>query len=112
MTGARLKEVLEDVADNLFNPDPYYQQGGDMVRCGGLGYAIDVSKPAGSRISAMTLLKTGKVIAPEKEYTVTGWASVNEGTQGPPVWDLIERYIAAAKTLRVTPNRSVKISGA
>ena len=60
MTGARLKEVLEDVADNLFNPDPYYQQGGDMVRCGGLGYAIDVSKPAGSRISAMTLLKTGK----------------------------------------------------
>ena len=54
MTGARLKEVLEDVADNLFNPDPYYQQGGDMVRCGGLGYTIDVGKPMGSRISDLT----------------------------------------------------------
>ena len=51
MTGARLKEILEDVADNLFNPDPYYQQGGDMVRCGGLGYTIDIGKPMGSRIS-------------------------------------------------------------
>ena len=56
MTGARLKEILEDVADNLFNPDPYYQQGGDMVRCGGLGYAIDIVKPIGQRISAMTQL--------------------------------------------------------
>ncbi len=97
MTGERLKDVLEDVADNLFNPDPYYQQGGDMVRCGGLGYAIDVSKPIGSRISAMTHLKTGKPIEPKKEYTVAGWASVNEGTQGPPVWELVERYVAARK---------------
>jgi S-sulfosulfanyl-L-cysteine sulfohydrolase len=112
MTGERLKEVLEDVADNLFNPDPYYQQGGDMVRCGGLGYAIDVSKPIGSRISAMTHLKSGKPIDPKKEYVVAGWASVNEGTQGPPVWELVERYVAAEKTVRVTPNSSVKISGA
>ncbi|HEY1472786.1 MAG TPA: thiosulfohydrolase SoxB [Pseudolabrys sp.] len=112
MTGVRLKEVLEDVADNLFNPDPYYQQGGDMVRCGGLGYAIDVGKPIGSRISAMTHLKSGKPIEPDKEYTVAGWASVNEGTQGPPVWELVERYIAAEKTVRVAPNSSVKISGA
>jgi S-sulfosulfanyl-L-cysteine sulfohydrolase len=112
MTGERLKEVLEDVADNLFNPDPYYQQGGDMVRCGGLGYAIDVSKPIGSRISAMTHLKSGKPIEAKKEYTVAGWASVNEGTQGPPVWELVERYVAAQKTVRVTPNSSVKISGA
>ena len=59
MTGARLKEILEDVADNLFNPDPYYQQGGDMVRCGGLGYTIDIGKPMGSRISALTHLKSG-----------------------------------------------------
>ena len=111
MSGARLKEVLEDVADNLFNPDPYYQQGGDMVRCGGLGYAIDVSKPIGSRISAMTHLKSGKPIEPNKDYTVAGWASVNEGTQGPPVWELVERYVAAEKTVRVAPNSSVKISG-
>jgi sulfur-oxidizing protein SoxB len=111
MTGERLKEILEDVADNLFNPDPYYQQGGDMVRCGGLGYAINVAKPIGQRISTMTQLKSGKPIEPTKEYAVTGWASVNEGTQGPPVWDLVERYVAAEKTVRVAPNASVKISG-
>ena len=111
MSGERLKDILEDVADNLFNPDPYYQQGGDMVRCGGLGYAIDVSKPAGQRISAMTHLKSGKAIDPKADYIVAGWASVNEGTEGPPVWDLVERYIAAEKTVRVAPNTSVKISG-
>jgi sulfur-oxidizing protein SoxB len=111
MTGERLKDVLEDVADNLFNPDPYYQQGGDMVRCGGLGYAIDISKPMGQRISAMTHLKSGKPIEPKKEYAVAGWASVNEGTEGPPVWELVERFIAAEKTVRIVPNRSVKISG-
>jgi sulfur-oxidizing protein SoxB len=111
MSGQRLKDVLEDVADNLFNPDPYYQQGGDMVRCGGLGYSIDVSKPAGRRISGMTLLKTGKPIDPAKDYAVAGWASVNEGTQGPPVWELVERHVARAKTVEVAPNRSVKISG-
>ena len=66
MTGERLKDVLEDVADNLFNPDPYYQQGGDMVRCGGLGYTIDVSKPIGSRISGMTHLKSGQANRPEE----------------------------------------------
>jgi sulfur-oxidizing protein SoxB len=111
MTGERLKDVLEDVADNLFNPDPYYQQGGDMVRCGGLGYAIDVSRPMGQRISAMTHLKSGNAIEPQKEYVVAGWASVNEGTEGPPVWDLVERYVATEKTVRVAPNTSVKISG-
>jgi len=111
MTGERLKEVLEDVADNLFNPDPYYQQGGDMVRCGGLGYAINVSEPMGQRISAMTQLKSGKAIEPKKEYVVAGWASVNEGTEGPQVWDLVERYIAREKVVRVAPNTSVKISG-
>ena len=111
MTGERLKDILEDVADNLFNPDPYYQQGGDMVRCGGLGYAIDIAKPMGQRISAMTHLKSGKPIEPKKEYMVAGWASVNEGTEGPPVWDLVERFTAAEKTVRIVPNTSVKISG-
>ena len=111
MTGERLKEVLEDVADNLFNPDPYYQQGGDMVRCGGLGYSINVAKPIGQRISAMTHLKTGKPIDPKREYTVAGWASVNEGTQGPNIWDVVEKHISSEKTVRVKPNSSVKISG-
>lgn len=111
MRGERLKEVLEDVADNLFNPDPYYQQGGDMVRCGGLGYAIDIGKPIGQRISAMTHLKSGKPIEPSKDYVVTGWASVNPGTEGPPVWELVERHVAAAKAVRIAPNTHVKISG-
>ncbi len=111
MTGERLKEVLEDVADNLFNPDPYYQQGGDMVRCGGLGYAIDVSKPVGQRISALTHLTTGNPIDPSREYMVAGWASVNEDVHGPPVWEIVESYIAAEKSVRIAPNSSVKISG-
>src|SRR5215212_5438265 len=81
MTGGRLKEILEDVADNLFNPDPYYQQGGDMVRCGGLGYSINIGNPMGSRISGLTHLKSGKPIDAAREYTVAGWASVNEGTE-------------------------------
>jgi S-sulfosulfanyl-L-cysteine sulfohydrolase len=111
MTGERLKEILEDVADNLFNPDPYYQQGGDMVRCGGLGYTIDVGRPMGSRIGAMTHLKSGKPIDPAKEYTVAGWASVNEGTQGPPVWELVEKYVAGKKTVRIPESRAVKVIG-
>jgi sulfur-oxidizing protein SoxB len=111
MSGERLKEVLEDVADNLFNPDPYYQQGGDMVRCGGLGYTIDVGKPAGQRITAMTHLKSGQPIDPKRDYSVAGWASVNEGTEGPPIWELVERYIAAAGTVRVEQTDRIKILG-
>jgi sulfur-oxidizing protein SoxB len=99
MTGTRLKEILEDVADNLFNPDPYYQQGGDMVRAGGVSYTIDVGQKMGSRISDLTLLRTGKPLEPAKEYTVAGWASVNEGTQGPPVWDVVMAHIAKKKTV-------------
>ncbi len=111
MSGARLKEVLEDVADNLFNPDPYYQQGGDMVRTGGLGYAIDVSKPIGQRISAMTLLKSGTSIDAAKDYTVAGWASINQGTEGPPIWDVVAKHISAKKTIAAPTADAVKISG-
>ena len=111
MTGAFIKEILEDVADNLFNPDPYYQQGGDMVRTGGLGYAIDVSKPIGQRISEMTLLASGQMIDAKKSYVVSGWASVNEGTEGPPVYDLVSDYISDKKTVRVQENQKIRISG-
>jgi sulfur-oxidizing protein SoxB len=93
MSGARLKEVLEDVADNLFNPDPYYQQGGDMVRVGGAAYTIDIAKPAGRRISDLTLLKTGQPVDAAKDYVVGGWASVNEGTEGPAIWDVVTTHI-------------------
>jgi sulfur-oxidizing protein SoxB len=111
MTGARLKEVLEDVADNIFNPDPYYQQGGDMVRCGGLGYAIDIAQPAGQRISNLTALRTGAPIDASKEYTVGGWASVNEGTEGPPIWDVVSDYITSKKVVSVRPSTAVNVKG-
>ena len=112
MTGEFLNVILEDVGDNLFNPDPYYQQGGDMVRVGGLGYRIDVSKPMGQRISDMTLLKTGEAIDPAKTYVVAGWASVNEGTEGPQIWDAVEDYIRKQGTVKVAPNTSVQVVGA
>jgi sulfur-oxidizing protein SoxB len=111
MKGERLKEILEDFADNIFHPDPYYQQGGDMVRSGGLGYTIDVSKRAGSRISSMVLLKTGKHIEADKDYTVAGWASVNQGTEGPPIWDVIAKHIEAKKVVSTKALDSVKIVG-
>ncbi|WP_293451651.1 thiosulfohydrolase SoxB [Planktotalea sp.] len=111
MTGEFLHVVLEDVADNLFNPDPYYQQGGDMVRVGGMGYRIDISKPQGERITEMTLLKTGEKIDPAKTYMVAGWASVNENTEGPQIWDVVEDHIRAQGTISLEPNNSVTVVG-
>ncbi len=111
MSGQRLKDILEDVADNIFNPDPYYQQGGDMVRTGGLGYQIDVSKPIGQRISNMTLLKSGTPVDAAKDYTVAGWASVNQGTEGPPIWDVVAKHIETQKTIHAGDNQSVKMTG-
>jgi len=112
MSGEQIKIILEDVADNLFNPDPYYQQGGDMVRVGGMGYHIDVSKKQGERLSNMTLLKTGEAIDPAKNYVVSGWASVREGTEGPAIFDVVENYIKRKGTVHVDPNKSVMVTGA
>ena len=112
MTGARLKEILEDVADNIFNPDPYYQQGGDMVRTGGLGFTCDIAAPIGKRFSELRLLKSGKPLEADKEYVVAGWASVNEGTEGPPIWKVVEGYLAKTKTVDVKPTDAVKVVGA
>jgi sulfur-oxidizing protein SoxB len=111
MTGEFLKVILEDVADNIFNVDPYYQQGGDMVRIGGMGYTIDVSKVQGERISDMTLLSTGEPIDPARNYVVAGWASVNEATQGPQIWDVVEAHIAKLGTVRIDSNDTVKVTG-
>ncbi|MEO8316779.1 MAG: thiosulfohydrolase SoxB [Bradyrhizobium sp.] len=111
MTGTQLKEVLEDIADNIFHPDPYFQGGGDMVRTGGMGYAIDISKPMGSRISALTHLKSGKPIDAAKTYAVSGWASINENTQGPPIWDVVSAHISKLGAVTVEPNTAVKVSG-
>jgi sulfur-oxidizing protein SoxB len=112
MTGEFIHTILEDVADNLFNTDPYYQQGGDMVRIGGMAYRIDINQPIGSRISDLTLTKTGAAIDPAKSYVVAGWASVNEGTEGPPIWDVVEDYIRKQGTVSVAPNTSVQVVGA
>jgi sulfur-oxidizing protein SoxB len=109
MTGEFLKVVLEDVADNIFNPDPFFQQGGDMVRTGGLGYRIEVNNPQGERISNMTLLSTGEPIDPARSYMVAGWASVNEGTEGPPIWDVVESHISKQDTITLEPNNSVEV---
>jgi sulfur-oxidizing protein SoxB len=111
MSGARLKDILEDVADNLFNPDPYYQQGGDMVRVGGVSYTIDIGKPMGSRISDLTLLRDGHPIEPNKDYVVAGWASVNEGTEGPPIWDVVMSHVGKKKVVASKESGHVRVLG-
>lgn len=111
MTGKGLKDVLEDVADNLFNVDPYYQQGGDMVRVGGISYTIDPNQSIGKRISDMRLIRTGKLVDPTKTYTVAGWASVNQGTKGPAIWDVVTKFITDHKTVTVPESQLVKVVG-
>lgn len=106
MSGATLKTILEDVADNLFNPDPYYQQGGDMVRVGGLQYSIDPAAGAGARIGDMRL--GDAPIQADKQYKVAGWAPVAEGASGEPVWDVVAAYLRDRKTIsQVSPNQPV-----
>ena len=112
MTGEFIHVILEDVADNLFNVDPYYQQGGDMVRVGGMGYRIDINKKIGSRISDMVLLSTGERIDAAKNYVVGGWASVNEGTQGPAIYDLVSDHIRKKQVIDIQPNNNIKVVGA
>jgi sulfur-oxidizing protein SoxB len=99
MSGEQIKTILEDVGDNLFNPDPYYQQGGDMVRVGGLQYTCAPDAKMGSRITDMRL--GGKPLDATKKYKVAGWAPVAEGAKGEPVWDVVARYLRDKKT--VTP---------
>ncbi len=111
MTGQTIHEILEDVADNLFNTDPYYQQGGDMVRLGGLAYSIDISKPIGQRISGLTLMRTGEALDMGSAYTVGGWASVNQGTEGPQIWDVVENHIRRLGRVSAEPNASVTVTG-
>ena len=109
MKGERIKQILEEVADNLFNSDPYYQQGGDMVRVGGMGYTINVDSAMGSRIDNLHLLGSGAPIEGEKAYVVAGWASVNEGTEGPAIWDVVGSYLKGRQVLSPQPRKSVKI---
>ena len=97
-TGTQIKNIMEDVADNIFNPDPYYQQGGDMVRVGGIQYTINPNASIGKRIS--NLMLKGKPISPNKRYKLAGWASVNEGVTGTPIWDVVEEYLRDKKVIK------------
>lgn len=108
-SGAQIKDVLEDVADNLFNPDPYYQQGGDMVRVGGLHYTINPMQKIGSRISNLRL--NGKVLEADKSYKVAGWASVAEGVSGEPIWELMTRYLRGQKSIPAPVLNSPLVQG-
>jgi sulfur-oxidizing protein SoxB len=109
MTGETIKAILEDVCDNLFNPDPYQQQGGDMVRVGGMQYACDPTLTIGHRIGNMTL--HGKPIEAGKKYKVAGWASVAEGVAGQPVWEVVAAYLRSKKVVRPPRLNLPQLSG-
>ena len=108
-SGEQIKTIMEDVCDNLFNPDPYYQQGGDMVRVGGMTYACDPLAKMGGRISDMRL--GGKLIEADKKYKVAGWAPVAEGAKGEPIWDLVANYMRAKKVIKPVKLNLPKIKG-
>ena len=100
MSGGDLKAILEDVGDNLFNPDSYYQQGGDMVRLGGLDYRFDPLQTMGKRVSEMTL-DNGEKIESSKNYKVAGWATVGSQSPGEPIWDTVANYLRDVKTVKI-----------
>ncbi len=108
MSGEELKLILEDVADNLFNTDPFFQQGGDMVRLGGLDYVLDPTESIGHRISDMTL-NSGKPVEAGKTYKVTGWATVGAKSSGPPVWETVADYLRGEKTVNLTRLNTPKL---
>lgn len=110
MSGEELKLILEDVADNLFNPDPYYQQGGDMVRVGGFSFTLDPSQQIGRRIAAMTL-SNGELIEAGKRYKVAGWAAVGAQAPGPPVWEVVAEYLRDRRSVRVDQLDSPRLQG-
>ncbi|MGC2165582.1 MAG: thiosulfohydrolase SoxB, partial [Gallionella sp.] len=97
MTGEMIKAIMEDVCDNLFNADPYKQQGGDMVRVGGISYTCDLRQGIGKRINNMML--NGKAVDANKKYKVAGWAPVNEGATGEPIWDVVASYLKDKKVI-------------
>ena len=110
MSGKVIKEILEDVADNLFNNDPYYQQGGDMVRLGGLDYTMAPRNGFGKRVTDM-VLDDGSKIEPNKSYTVAGWATVGSKAPGAPIWDVVAEYLRSEKVAKVKKLNTPKIVG-
>jgi sulfur-oxidizing protein SoxB len=109
MTGERIKFVLEDIADNLFNPDPYLQQGGDMVRVGGMTYTLAPLAGAGNRISDMRL--DGKLLEASRSYKVAGWAPVAKDAEGEPIWDVVARWLRDQKTVPIRQPNQPRVIG-
>jgi sulfur-oxidizing protein SoxB len=110
MTGAQIKAMMEDVCDNLFNRNPYYQQGGDMIRVGGMNYACTPAKSIGHRISGMEL-DDGTRVEAAKNYTIASWASVSLPQTGTSVWDMVARHLRQVKTVKLTRPNRVKVLG-
>ncbi|MCG8045815.1 MAG: thiosulfohydrolase SoxB [Candidatus Thiodiazotropha endolucinida] len=110
MKGSDIKAILEDVSDNLFNKDPYYQQGGDMVRVGGLDYVCEPGAGFGKRISNMTL-EDGTKIESDKNYVVSGWATVGSKAPGEPIWDTVAKYLRDQKTVKLKKINTPKLVG-
>ena len=108
MSGSDLKLIMEDVCDNLFNPDPYYQQGGDMVRVGGFNYVCDPVAEMGQRVTDMTL-DDGSLIEPGKTYKVAGWATVGSQSPGAPIWDQVASYLRDQKVASFTTLNTPKL---
>jgi len=111
MRGADIKNILEDVSDNLFNADPYYQQGGDMVRVGGLDYVCDPMASMGNRVSEMTL-DNGEKVEASKMYKVSGWATVGSKSPGPAIWDVVAGYLRDQKVASVKKLNVPALKGA
>jgi sulfur-oxidizing protein SoxB len=111
MTGKQLKNILEDVCDNLFNLDPFFQQGGDMVRVGGMTYTCSPKAKNGSRISEMRLVEDGELIESSKTYVVGGWGSVNKDVSGPPIYDILESYINEKQLVKPQNPNPVRVLG-
>ena len=110
MSGADIKNILEDVADNLFNADPYYQQGGDMVRVGGLDYVCNPNNKMGERVTDMALDDGTKVEA-GKKYVVAGWATVGSKSPGRPIWDVVADHLRDQKTVKLNKLNTPKLVG-
>lgn len=110
LSGEQIKIILEDIADNLYHTDPYYQQGGDMVRVGGLRYTLDIAQTHGQRIQNATV--KGKPLDAGKKYKVAGWASVQPIEPGKPVWDVVAEYLRAKKTIRIDRPYTPQLKGA
>ena len=110
MNGETIKNLLEDVCDNIFNPDPFFQQGGDMVRVGGMTYTCQPKETIGNRISDLKL-SNGEKIESQKNYTIGGWGSINPEVEGPPIYKLLEDYVSDEKIIKPKHNNPVKIKG-